>query len=187
MLKLTNNTDEEMTNIKVTAEHTNAIFYDLITYNDGWDSIEDEYDLEYTRIEENEDLKEKIFEIETLAPGESIDLNYQFSVREVNGDLEKTAGQIVIEADNQEEKTIQTIQNPIEQAEIKLQMRNKYNEEYEMLANREYPFFMDVTNLTEEEQQDVVLNLEVPEGFEFSTDYLFENEKFEFVSYENNV
>ncbi len=187
LLKLTNNTEENMTNIKVTANHTNAIFYDVITYNDGWDSVTYEEDREYTRIEENEDLKEKVFEIETLAPGESIELNYQFSVRKVIGELEKTSGQILIQADNQEEKTIQTIENPIKQAEIKLQMRNKYNEEYPIATTNDLPFFLDVTNISDEVQNNIVLNVPVPEGFTFDTDLLFQTGGYEFIEYKDNI
>lgn len=187
LLKLTNNTEEDMKNIKVTANHTNAIFYDVITYNDGWDSVTYEENQEYTRIEENEDLKEKVFKIETLAPGESIELNYQFSVKEVIGELEKTSGQILVQADGQEDKTIQTIENPIEQAEIKLQMRNKYNEEYPIATTNDLPFFLDVTNISDEVQNNIILNVPVPEGFTFDTELLFQTGGYEFIEYKDNV
>ena len=186
IIKLENTGTEQITNIKISATQTNAIFYDEIVHNDGWDSTTGETNIKYTDIAENEDLTEKVLTVDSLEPGESVTLDYQFSVKQIEEEGE-TSGIVKISADGIEEKTINTITNKIEKSELKLQMRNKYSEEYMILTNRQYPFFMDVTNITNEEQNDIILTLNVPEGFSFSTDYLFEKDNYEFVSYENNV
>ena len=186
IIKLENTGTEQITNIKISATQTNAIFYDEIVHNDGWDSTTGETNIKYTDIAENEDLTEKVLTVDSLEPGESVTLDYQFSVKQIEEEGE-TSGIVKISADGIEEKTINTVTNKIEKSELKLQMRNKYAEEYMILTNRQYPFFMDVTNLTNEEQNDIILTLNVPEGFSFSTDYLFEKDNYEFVSYENNV
>ena len=187
IIKLENTGTEEIKNIKITAKQTNAIFYDEVVYSDGWNSATGETNVDYTMIEENNELVEKVLTVETLKPGEDITLNYQFSVRQVEKEDETTVGTIQIIADGIEEKTVETITNKIEKSELKLQMRNKYEEEYMMLTNRQYPFFMDVTNLSQEEQSNIILTLNVPDGFSFSTDYLFEADNFEFISYEDNI
>lgn len=186
IIKLENTGTEQITNIKISATQTNAIFYDEIVHNDGWDSTTGETNIKYTDIAENEDLTEKVLTVDSLEPGESVTLDYQFSVKQIEEEGE-TSGIVKISADGIEEKTINTITNKIEKSELKLQMRNKYSEEYMILTNRQYPFFMDVTNITNEEQNDIILTLNVPEEFSFSTDYLFEEDNYEFVSYENNV
>lgn len=186
IIKLENTGTEQITNIKISATQTNAIFYDEIVHNDGWDSTTGETNIKYTDIAENEDLTEKVLTVDSLEPGESVTLDYQFSVKQIEEEGE-TSGIVKISADGIEEKTINTITNKIEKSELKLQMRNKYSEEYMILTNRQYPFFMDVTNITNEEQNDIILTLTVPEGFSFSTDYLFEEDNYEFVSYEDNV
>ena len=186
IIKLENIGKEKITNVKISATQTNAIFYDEILHNDGWDSTTGETDAEYITIEENEDLKEKILVVDSLEPGESITLSYQFSVKQIEAEGE-TSGIVTVSADRIEEKIINTVTNKIEKSKLKLQMRNKYPEGYKMLTNRQYPFFMEVTNLTNEEQSDIILTLNVPEGFSFSTDYLFEEDNYEFVSYENNI
>ena len=187
IVKIENTGTEEITNIKIVAKQSNAIFYDEVVHSDGWNSSTGETNVDYTMIEENPELSEKVLSVDSLKAGESITLNYQFSVKQIDTQTGQTEGTIQITADGIEEQTINTIANEIEKAELKLQMRNKYEEEYIMLTNRQYPFFMDVTNLTQEEQKDVNLTLNVPEGFSFSTEYLFEAENFEFVSYEDNV
>lgn len=187
IIRLENTGTEEITNININATQTNAIFYDELVQNDGWDSTTGATDIKYTDIVENEDLLEKVLTVDSLQPGESVTLSYQFSVKQIEGEQGETSGEIKISADGIEEKTINTVTNEIEKSQLKLQMRDKYAQEYRVLTNRQYPFFMDVTNLTNEEQNDVMLTLNVPEGFSFSTDYLFEEDNFEFVSYEDSV
>lgn len=187
IIKIENTGTQEITNIKISATQTNAIFYDEIVHNDGWDSLTGTTDMQYTDIAENEDLLEKVFTVDSLKPRESVTLSYQFSVKQIDGEQGETSGEIKISADGIEEETINTVTNQIEKSELKLQMRDKYSQEYKVLTNRQYPFFMDVTNLTNEEQNDIILKLNAPEGFSFSTEYLFEEDNYEFVSYENNV
>ena len=187
IIRLENTGTQEITNIKISATQTNAIFYDEIVHNDGWDSTTGETDVEYITIEENEDLTEKVLTVDALEPGESITLNYQFSVKQIEEEEGETSGILKISADGIEEETLNTVTNKIEKSELKLQMRDKYPKDYTILTNRQYPFFMEATNLTNEEQKDIILTLNVPEGFSFSTDYLFEEDNYEFVSYENNV
>lgn len=185
ILKVTNTSEEEIKNFAMVATQENSIFYDEKVYHDGWDSVVNEYNIAYTRIEENPDLKEKKIEIESIKPGETIEIAYQFSVKEVNKNNETTSGKIQITADGLESKEIPTLNNPIQSGKLKLQMRNKYEEEYEILTNRDYPFFLDITNISDETQRDVMLYLPVPEGFEFRTSSLFESDDYEFIEYKN--
>ena len=189
ILKVTNTSQEEIKNFTMTATQSNSVFYDKKVYNDGWDSIEGDENVEYTRIEENPELTEMKRTVESIKPGESVELSYQFSVKEISGAGQSTVGSIKFLADGIEEKEIATLNNPIKTGKIKLQMRSKYEEEYNVLTNREYPFFLDVTNISDGTQNDITLNLPVPEGFEFDTESLFEAEdgEYEFIEYKNGV
>ena len=187
ILKLTNNSTEEIKNLNITATQTNAIFYDTKEYDDGWDSSTYEEGIKYTRIEENPDLTEKKLTIKSLKPGETTEISYQFSVKEVTGENETTSGKIKVSAEGLEDKEIETLTNKIKQAKLKLQMRNKLEEEYSISSNREYPFFLDVTNISDEVQKDIIVNLPVPDGFDFQTESIFESEEYEFVEYKNDI
>lgn len=186
-VSLTNNSDSDINNVDIIASQTNAIFYDEVIYNDGWDSITGEQGVEYTRIEENPELTEKNMKIDTIKPGETVEVSYQFSVKEVNENSSMTSGNIKIIAEGMEEKTINTLNNPIKSGVLKLQMRSKFEEEYDILTNREFPFFLDVTNISDSTQKKVRLELPVPEGFEFETDSLFEADDYQFIEYENRI
>lgn len=183
ILKITNHSKEEIKNLKVNAIQENAIFYDKKVYHDGWDSITGEEGVAYTKIEENPELTQKELTIESIAVGESLEVEYQFSVKEVESETEMTTGKISITADGLENKEIETLKNPIKQGKLKLQMRNKSEEEYKMFTNREYPFFLDVTNISGVKQKDILVHLPVPEGFDFETASLFEADNYEFIEY----
>lgn len=184
---LTNNSNEDINNVDIIATQTNAIFYDEIVYNDGWDSITGEQGIEYTRIEENPDLTQKDINVETIKSGETVKVSYQFSVKEVEGDSNITSGTIKIIPEGKEEKEINTLNNPIKSGKIKLQMRSKLEEEYDVLTNREFPFFLDITNISDSSQRNIRLELPVPEGFEFETDSLFEADDYQFIKYEDRT
>ena len=184
---LTNNSNEDINNVDIIATQTNSIFYDEIVYNDGWDSITGEQGIEYTRIEENPDLTQKDINIETIKAGETVKVSYQFSVKEVEGDSNTTSGTIKIMPEGKEEKEITTLNNPIKAGKIKLQMRSKLEEEYDVLTNREFPFFLDITNISDSSQRNIRLELPVPEGFEFETDSLFEADDYQFIKYEDRT
>lgn len=187
ILKLKNNTSEEIKNIKMVATQSNAIFYDKKVYTDGWDSITNDKNVSYTKIEENPNLTEKQESIETLKPGESVEISYQFSVKEVEDNNQTTTGNVKITGDGIEEKEIKTVTNPIKQGKLKIQMRNNLEEEYDMLTNREYPFWVDVKNISNTTQQNIIVDIPVPEGFEFKTDSLFipDESAYQFVEYKN--
>lgn len=195
LVKITNNTDQEMKNVKVKAEQTNAIFYTEKEYNDGWDSAapteEDEnagQNVKYTRYEEDENLKERNLEIESIKPGESVTKEYDMTVKEIEG-AGTTTGKITITADDQETKEYNTLTNPIKQAELKLQIEDKYELEENLKTGGTYPFFLNVTNISGKEQKNITLKYKVPEGFQFDSGYLWEaqNDEYRFVSYENNI
>lgn len=187
ILKLKNNSSEEIKNIKMIATQSNAIFYDKKVYTDGWDSISGDENVSYTRIEENSNLTEKQEIIETLKPGESVEISYKFSVKEVEDNNQTTTGNIKITGDGIEKKEIETLTNPIKQGKLKLQMRSKFEEEYDILTNREYPFFVDIKNISNSTQQNVIVNIPVPDGFDFKTDSLFmpDESEYQFVEYKN--
>lgn len=185
LLKLTNHSNEEIKNLKINAIQENAIFYDKKVYHDGWDSITGEEGVAYSKIEENPELEQKELILESIKAGESLEVEYQFSVKEMIEEAQITTGKIKITADGIEDKEIETLKNPIRQGKLKLQMRNKSEEEYKMFTNREYPFFLDITNISNVKQKDILVHLPVPEGFDFQTASLFEANNYEFIEYKN--
>lgn len=180
---LTNNGDTDINNIKLNATQTNAIFYDEIVYHDGWDSITNTT-VDYTKIEENPELKEKVFELDVLKPGESKTFEYQFSVKEVEGENNVTVGNIVVNADGIEEKAIPTFENKINQAKLKVTLQTSLEEEYPVYSENKFPLYLYLYNISGEVQRDIEVEIKLPEGMSFNTDDLLYGN---FVEYQNNV
>lgn len=187
IVAVTNNTDKDINNVKLTATQDNAIFYVEKEYNDGWDSGTNAKDIKYTMIEEDSSVTEYTMNIDNLKAGETKTYDYQFSVKEVEGEDKQTFGAIRITADDMQEKTVKTLTNKIKQAKLKVQMKKKYEEEYTVTSNVKYPFFYEITNISDEKQENAILEMEIPEGLEFNTDYLFVSDKYEFVECQNNI
>lgn len=188
IVRITNTTEEAIENLKINATQSNANFYDIVTYHDGWDSINDIENVDYQRIEEVE--KDSLSrEIGTINPGETKEVSYQISVREVEGEDKTTSGEIQIMKNESEIKRYNTYTNLIKQADLKLQIRDNYEVAEKLKTGGVYPFFFDVTNLSNETKQNIMLKLEIPEGFYFQNSYLWEaqNDEYRFVSYENRI
>lgn len=187
ILKVTNQNTNPITNFTMTAEHSNAIFYVEKKYQDGWNSVTGDENVEYTTIEEEPDLQQKVIKIDKINPGQTIEIPYQFSIKEVEGQNENTIGKIIFTADGLEQKEMVAFTNPINQGNVKIQLRNKYEEEYPVQTLMQLPFFVDITNLSEQTQKDAIVKVPVPEGFSFSTDYLFLAEDYQFIDYKDNI
>lgn len=180
---LTNNSNQDINNVKMTAKQSNAIFYDEVVYHDGWDSVTDTT-VDYTMIEEVEDLTEKTEQIDTIAVGESKTFEYQISVKEIEEANATTKGDITISADDLEEKTINTPELNIVDSEIKVTLANSYMEEYPVQSDSLLPVTIKVYNLSDSVQENVLVKMKLPEALGFDTSEIVEGD---FVEYENDI
>lgn len=185
-IRVTNQTEQEMSNIVLEATNTNAIYYDLIEYEE---EVDDAIFTKY-KIEENEELTSKQLKIETLKPGETKEVSYQISVKEVENENETLTGEIKITADNQEEKTIQNITNKIEQSEIKATLRFLYTEDVVTAEGSGIPLLINVQNLSDQELQDTIVEIPLAEGLkDFTENDLFMSgeEPYQFIECKDRV
>lgn len=179
-LKIKNGTNEEIKNVKLLANHENAIFYNYVKEQVIVSEGEDPYKYYY---KEDPGLKQLEIDIEKISAGETVEKQYEISVAEVKGEQNLT-GNIKINADNMEEVGINTVTNPIKQAEQKIVLTGnnilgaeKYN------AGNQYPIQIDIKNYTDNTQTaDVYMVL--PEFMRFEDT---EDEDVAFVSFQNNI
>lgn len=179
-VKVKNGTEKELSNVQIIAKHTNAIFYQYVKeeviVTEGEDPIKYYY-------KENPTLEQLEIDIEKIAAGETVEKQYEFSVAEVQGEQQVT-GNIKVVAEGIEDITIDTITNPIKQADQKvvLTANNELN------ANRykegsKYSLQIDITNWTKNDKTaDVYIPL--PEFITFDD---IEDENVAFVSFENQI
>lgn len=98
------------------------------------------------------------------------------TVKEIEG-AGTTTGKITITADDQETKEYNTLTNPIKQAELKLQIEDKYELEENLKTGGTYPFFLNVIKYLWKRTKKHNIKYKVPEGFQFDSGYLWEAQR----------
>ena len=163
IVTITNNTGKDIDNLKVNVEQENGIFY-VNKVTKGVDTAFDDgtHEMTFTRIVEDETVKSKDFEVEKLKNGESKVIEYEFSVKEKEG--EETKGIINLSADGIENKQITTMTNKIKKAKLKLNVSYGPNEEQLMYAGGMFYVRVTAKNIFENDLNDVVLNVAIPDG-----------------------
>lgn len=182
IVTLTNNTGSDINNLKVTAKQENAIFYNnVVTIQQNTLTG---YDMESTRIIEDEKIDKKEFTKETLKKGESVSFEYQFSAKEAVN--ENTTGTLVLEAENMNARTYTTLSNPIKQANLKVTMECSYNEEREIPAGGYLPYILTVKNLSDKVLENVEVKVPIAEFTNFKESDLIGSSEYSYEGIENN-
>ncbi len=182
IVTLTNNTGSDINNLKVTAKQENAIFYNnVVTIQQNTLTG---YDMESTRIIEDEKIDKKEFTKETLKKGESVSFEYQFSAKEAVN--ENTTGTLVLEAENMNAQTYTTLSNPIKQANLKVTMECSYNEEREIPAGGYLPYILTVKNLSDKVLENVEVKVPIAEFTNFKESDLIGSSEYSYEGIENN-
>lgn len=185
-VRVTNEGSSELSNIVLEAIHTNAIYYDLISYQEDVDFIP------YTKykIDENRNLTSKTLQIDSLQVGETKEVSYQISVKEVVDNNQTLTGEIKITADNQEEKIIPNMSNKIDKADIKATLKFLYSEDVITAEGSGVPLLASVKNISNQELQDIIVEIPLAEGLsDFTEDDLFMSgeEPYEFIECKNRI
>lgn len=187
-IKLKNNTDNDINNVVLEATNTNAIYYNRMEYEeDTFGEMKTKY-----KIDEDESLTSKILSVGTIKAGETAQISYQITVKEVEDNNQKVTGEIKLTADNGIEQTMEGMSNPIQQGDLKLALRYTLSEDIEKHTGEGYPIEMKVTNITQEPKTDILVNLPVCEGLVFSEDQTLSNTDdptygYDYIGYDNRV
>lgn len=181
-IKITNNTEETITNLKLVANHTNATFFgnvekEVISVEDGGEIKTEIY------YEEDESLTQKELEVAELLPGDSTTLTYEFSLNRKD-DLNETSGTITLTADNREAVIIDAFTNPIKDAEFKVTIEDVQPVDQKTYTSSIYSTIVNVKSYLDE-PQDVILEMEIPECLHVDTANFPED--YEFISLEDNL
>lgn len=164
-IRITNITNETVTNLNVQAKQENGKIYDLKEVTVTNPIISDEEFIEHTYGELDTDTK--TFTIQKLEPNESKELIYRAVTRKDSGNNNSKAN-ITISATNIAEKTVQTITNTIKDAEIKITNKLAYNEEVEIHTDSIIPISTIVKNLTDKDILNKKVRIYLSEGLEWN-------------------
>ena len=143
-INITNNTGKDLTNLKMIAEHTNAIYYIQEEKEAELTNSEIPEIMQYTR--KNEEATNITKTKENIKNGETVKFVYDIEPRRKDGD--ETVGTIKIYADNLKEQQVQTIKNKIKAVPIAVSIESLTDENAKTVEN-EYVFYnFQVKNLT---------------------------------------
>lgn len=193
-ITLTNNTDEDITNVKAVATHDNAIFYGEVQEPYTTDSENpDEPELDEdgnpvyrTFTKENPELTNKEFNVETLAPGETQTFTYQIAVADVEEGA-KLTGNIQVTADDQEAKDIAIPESEITGSEIKATLEFDWPNDIKISSKGALPVTLNIENKTQDTLKDIIVDIQLPDEvyFEYTEAYfpVAENSNYELVDY----
>ena len=158
-LKITNNTDKTIQNIKMVATHTNVVYY-------GYrEEIVDDINFHY--VEEQDDLTNKEIRIESISPGETKTLEYQISANKDVTDGTVTTGEILISGDNLNEIKISAYTNPIKQGKLKLRLLAELPIEEKVFTEDKYTVSTIIENISKEDLENVTFKMNLPENASF--------------------
>ena len=106
-------------------------------------------------------MNEVNYVIESLPNGESISLSYEVIVSQIEEG--QTYGNITINADNLEQAQLKTIENPIEQSELKLRLQNSSYIEQNIYVTTPSQLMLDVENTSDKTLTNVKGSIQLPE------------------------
>lgn len=181
--KVKNNSDEDINNVKLVANHENAnVFEDV---NEPIENTAKPGEmLDNTNELEVKGKSNKEIEIGTLKANESKTVSYQIRVKENAKNLTNT---VKISADDVEDIEFKT-ENAVKEAELKLEATNNRAKEYPVSKGTVVHNVIKVTNISDKDQEDIMVTVNIPEEFKlFRVAGEIDNSNFEILSQENNV
>lgn len=144
-MRITNITNETMTNVVVNARQENGKIYDLKEVTVTNPMLQEGEFIEHRYGELDTDTK--TFTIASLAPNETQELIYR-AVMKKTAEGENSKSNVSIKADSIAETTATTITNPIKSSDIKIVTELSYNQEVEIHTNSAIQILINIENLT---------------------------------------
>ena len=163
-IQITNNTGTDLTNMNVKATQTNGNIYDLIE-EEGFDpAVGGDTHKMYHRYGELDTNIKEFDAIESLANGESVILQYEVVVLEINEETARTSGNILINVDGLDEISTDTISNEIKQSELKLTIQNSRYEEETLYTGTNMHMNLTIENISGNSLKNLKGKIQLPEG-----------------------
>ena len=160
VVKVTNTTNEELSNVKVVATPQNGVIYGLYDV-----SIEKNgSNLLYGELPEQKEISKEA----KLAPGESIELKYTVVANEIEENNNSIFSDVNVTINNEENIASKTATNKIKDAEIKATLKYSKPEEDPINSNGFLQVELNIENLTEEVLNNVQITMDLPEELTFT-------------------
>lgn len=192
IITISNKTGKDLTNVKVKVKQENAKIYDLKEKEVFNYEISNEVMIEHAY--EELDTNEKEFKtINTIRNGEVIQLSYETVIQQVEGTDKTTYGAIEILADDINKVEKRTIENKIEQGEIKINSKFALNEEVELYSNYVAKTIATIENTANRDLENVAVIIQLSglyikneKSIDFYDNSLEDIDTIQNIKYDNN-
>lgn len=183
IINLKNETNKTINNINVVAKNKNAVFYEFTT-------VDLDTGLSNNGFYELPEKKQQEFAIDELKPGEERKLEYQVVVKKAE-ENSTTYASINIEGEGIQAKEVKSIENPIGEAKLKIQLNPATTFGYpDEITEETTPIFgISIKNLTNEEINNLTVSLFYTDYLRLESEYVetLPNNRAEFLENENNT
>lgn len=179
---ITNTSNEDVADVKITANHENAnVFEDVTKTQMNTAKPEENINFIYEEETENQTIEKQIGIIKA---GKTKQVAYQVRVQE---DAQNTKATATISGTGIE-NIVYEMTNNVNKADVKLELYNNRSKQYPIQKDVIIPNIIKVTNKTEELMEDVLVNVIIPKEFEYYNLSEIENKNdYTIVSNSNNV
>lgn len=160
VITITNNKDEDLTNLKLNVNHENANIFEDETIEQDYTAYPGEK-IQFTYVREQDGKNSKEFSLSSLPAGKTGKLTYQIRVSE---DIEELKNTFKLSGDNIEEKEVSTT-NKVKTAELKLEITNNESKEYSLHYKKVFTNELEITNISEQQLENIEVEFEIPEEF----------------------
>lgn len=179
IVKLTNNTEETINDIRLEATHQNAIFWNHNEYQvTNSHTFEEET---VTKYEENETLQKMLLSLEELKPEETKELEYQITVKNIENENDKLSGNISINNGEYDIKNIEISPRNIKAAKLILLLKDSFDEKIKIYSGGGFPIELSVKNNTDLDMKDVIVELSIPDKVHFTPEEFMETDNLKVI------
>lgn len=183
-ITITNNTGVDIQNLKVKANQTNALLYDLQEISLSNPELGETDVKEHIYQEQQTD--EKIFDvIDNLPNGASITLNYKEIIQDT--EEEKTEAKLTFELNNTQEEVV-FMENDIEKAKLQLLMEYINTEETPIYSSTIFETKLKIKNMSDETVNNTIVEVTLSDllDVEKISTLSFDESKIEILEQEKN-
>jgi len=165
IIKVTNISNQKVSNLKITNKQDNGNIYDLkevVVVN----RIKEYIEHEYAELDTNT----RTFEIPELKSGETRELICRVVAKKVDGSNTTTAN-ISLSADSIQEQIVQQLTNNVKESQLKITTQNALKEEVQMYGNDVLHILNDIKNLTDKKLENIKMKIYLTKGITYLADY----------------
>lgn len=176
VIKIKNNTNQELSNINVTDEIPSELVYVNAICREGYQNRYEEdaniKKFEYQikerpsmEMDDSEEYDSSILAVEKVKPGEEVEIYYYARVKKAQENIGKKVGTKAQASIQGSERIYESnlVENTIKEAKIQIDMNTRLNNRYMYLKGNEIEYKISIKNISGENLKNAIASCKIPE------------------------